>query len=300
MLPVGGGDRRRQPDRLCRVDRLAGRNAARPVAGGGRARRLRPETTGLSAARDRICEFGAVRVRARAGRLVPVARQPEGRSSWPRGPTHRVARAGAAGRAVGVERSRTLPRLRRGFPARRAQRALRPALPRTAARPSPRSTPSEPPLCTAALARRLLEGRLRRVRLASLAHFFGVPTSPCHRALPDAEATAQVLVRLIGLAQEIGARRLWTCARWRRRASERSMKARTGPRCAHPSRRLPLSRPPRPGAVRRTRPRPAGAAGQLFPQRAPAPSVEAALLALDRSSGASSAPSSRPPSKSSA
>jgi DNA polymerase-3 subunit epsilon len=67
---------------------------------------------------------------------------------------------------------------------------------------------SEPPLCTAGLARRLLEGRLRRVGLASLAHFFGVPTKPCHRALPDAEATAQVLVHLIGLAQEIGARRL--------------------------------------------------------------------------------------------
>jgi DNA polymerase-3 subunit epsilon len=67
---------------------------------------------------------------------------------------------------------------------------------------------SEPPLCTAALARRLLEGRLRRVGLASLAHFFGVPTEPCHRALPDAEATAQVLVHLIGLAQERGARKL--------------------------------------------------------------------------------------------
>src|SRR5206468_4992740 len=67
---------------------------------------------------------------------------------------------------------------------------------------------SEPPLCTAALARRLLEGRLRRVGLASLAHFFGVESTPCHRALPDAEATAQVLIQLIGLAQEVGARRL--------------------------------------------------------------------------------------------
>src|SRR4029453_14201754 len=67
---------------------------------------------------------------------------------------------------------------------------------------------SQPPLCTAALARRLLEGRLRRVGLASLAHFFGIPTRPCHRALPDAEATAQVLVHLIGLAQELGAMRL--------------------------------------------------------------------------------------------
>src|SRR5207244_13225406 len=67
---------------------------------------------------------------------------------------------------------------------------------------------SEPPLCTAALARRLLEGRLRRVGLASLANFFGVATRPCHRALPDAEATAEVLVHLLALAQELGARRL--------------------------------------------------------------------------------------------
>src|SRR5205814_8712241 len=67
---------------------------------------------------------------------------------------------------------------------------------------------SEPPLCTAALARRLLEGRVRRVGLASLANFFGVSTRPCHRALPDAEATAEVLVHLIGLAQELGARHL--------------------------------------------------------------------------------------------
>src|SRR5207248_10940260 len=66
----------------------------------------------------------------------------------------------------------------------------------------------EPPLCTAALARRLLEGRRRRVGLASLAEFFGVSTRPCHRALPDAEATAEVLLQQIGLAQELGATRL--------------------------------------------------------------------------------------------
>src|SRR5213078_2542307 len=63
-------------------------------------------------------------------------------------------------------------------------------------------------MCTAALARRLLARRVRRVRLASLADFFGVPTTPCHRALPDAQATAEILVHLIGLAQELGARRL--------------------------------------------------------------------------------------------
>ncbi|HUH14348.1 MAG TPA: exonuclease domain-containing protein, partial [Gaiellaceae bacterium] len=55
------------------------------------------------------------------------------------------------------------------------------------------------------LARRLLEGRLSRVGLASLAHFFGTAAQPCHRALPDAEATGEILLALIGLAQERGA-----------------------------------------------------------------------------------------------
>ena len=56
------------------------------------------------------------------------------------------------------------------------------------------------------LARRLLAGRTRRVGLAALAHFLGVPTEPCHRALPDARATAEILLVLVGLAQERGAR----------------------------------------------------------------------------------------------
>jgi DNA polymerase III subunit epsilon len=63
-----------------------------------------------------------------------------------------------------------------------------------------------PVVDTVALARRLLAGRVRRVGLSSLAHFFGTSVHPCHRALPDAQATAEVLVALIGLAQERGAR----------------------------------------------------------------------------------------------
>jgi len=55
------------------------------------------------------------------------------------------------------------------------------------------------------LARRLLAGRLSRVGLASLAHFFGTAVRPCHRALADAEATAEILLALLGLAQERGA-----------------------------------------------------------------------------------------------
>src|SRR4029453_12306773 len=63
-----------------------------------------------------------------------------------------------------------------------------------------------PVVDTVGLARRLLEGRTRRAGLASLAQFFGTAAQPCHRALPDAQATAEILIQLIGLAQERGAR----------------------------------------------------------------------------------------------
>src|SRR6185295_4528554 len=62
-----------------------------------------------------------------------------------------------------------------------------------------------PVVDTVWLARRVLAGRIQRVGLASLAHFFGTATRPCHRALADAEATAEILLALIGLAQERGA-----------------------------------------------------------------------------------------------
>ena len=142
---------------------------------------------------------------------------------------------------------------------------------------------SEPPLCTAALARRLLEGRRRRVGLASLADFFGVPTAPCHRALPDAEATAQVLVRLIGLSQELGARRL----------SELRALAAPRKRRVYDKRSLARGAPARPGVylfhdrhgqvlyVGRSRDLRARLRSYFRSERQ-RPSVEAALLALDR------------------
>jgi hypothetical protein len=61
-----------------------------------------------------------------------------------------------------------------------------------------------PVVDTVGLARRLL-GR-QPANLASLAYRFATDARPCHRALPDAEATAEILVRLIGMAQERGAR----------------------------------------------------------------------------------------------
>ena len=142
---------------------------------------------------------------------------------------------------------------------------------------------SEPPLCTAALARRLLEGRLRRVGLASLANFFGVPTEPCHRALPDAEATAQVLVHLIGLAQERGAR---TLSELRGLAAPRK-------RRVHGKRQLARGAPSRPGVYlfrdRHDQVLYVGRARDLrarlrsyFRSDRQRPSVEAALLALAR------------------
>ena len=57
---------------------------------------------------------------------------------------------------------------------------------------------------TVGLARRLL-GR-QPANLGALAHRFVTEARPCHRALPDAEATAEILLRLIGMAQERGAR----------------------------------------------------------------------------------------------
>jgi len=62
-----------------------------------------------------------------------------------------------------------------------------------------------PVVDTLVLARRLLGRRIERYTLASLADFFGVQDAPCHRALPDARATAAVLARLVELARERGA-----------------------------------------------------------------------------------------------
>jgi DNA polymerase-3 subunit epsilon len=62
-----------------------------------------------------------------------------------------------------------------------------------------------PVVDTVALARRLMAGRLPRMTLATLSERFDTAVRPCHRALPDAEATAEVLVHLLGLAQERGA-----------------------------------------------------------------------------------------------
>jgi DNA polymerase-3 subunit epsilon len=56
-------------------------------------------------------------------------------------------------------------------------------------------------LDTAVLARLLLgPDDVPDCRLATLADYFGAKTTPCHRALPDAKATADVLAGLLNLA----------------------------------------------------------------------------------------------------
>ena len=90
---------------------------------------------------------------------------------------------------------------------------------------------------TVSLARNVLRGRVERTSLASLSFFFGVSVEPCHRALPDAQATAEVFVRLIGLAQERG---VATVAGLEELAAPR-------PRRVHGKRRLAHGAPERPG-----------------------------------------------------
>ena len=64
---------------------------------------------------------------------------------------------------------------------------------------------ASPTLDTVLLVRRILAGRIESASLAALAHFFGTSVEPCHRALADARATAEILTGLIELAREDGA-----------------------------------------------------------------------------------------------
>ena len=242
------------------------------------------ETTGLSAVRSHICEIGAVRVRA----LEPVDSfqslvnpgvalpEPVARLTGLREQELRRAPpvSSVLGRFLAFAGDELLVAHNARFDQRFLERQLLVLHGRRL---------SEPPLCTAALARRLLEGRLRRVSLASLADFFGVPTRPCHRALPDAEATAQVLVQLIGLAQEIGARHLSDlralAAPRRRRVYDKRSLARGAP--SRPGISLFRDRHGQVLYVGRARDLRARLRSYFRSERQ-RPSVEAALLALER------------------
>jgi DNA polymerase-3 subunit epsilon len=164
------------------------------------------ETTGLSPGRSRICEIGAVRVRELAldatfETLVnPGTPLPSLVSALTGLADAELRRAPVAARAVqrflAFAGDRVLvahnARFDVAFLDREVERLTGRRLAATV-------------VDTVALARRLLAGRVSRLSLASLAYFFGTAARPCHRALPDAEATAEILVGLIGLAQERGA-----------------------------------------------------------------------------------------------
>jgi DNA polymerase III subunit epsilon len=69
--------------------------------------------------------------------------------------------------------------------------------------------PAFPVLDTAALARSVLgEDEVPDCKLATLAEFFGARTRPCHRALADAKATADVLQGLLRRLESAGVRTL--------------------------------------------------------------------------------------------
>ncbi|TML69777.1 MAG: hypothetical protein E6G11_08925 [Actinobacteria bacterium] len=165
------------------------------------------ETTGLSATSCRICEIGAVRIRAfelvetfetlvNPGTLLPSfvsaltgIREQDLRRA-PRPETAVRGFLAFAGDAPLVAHNAR-------FDVAFLDRAVERLTGRRCAAPV---------IDTVWLARRLLDRRSERFSLAQLAHFFGVSARPCHRALPDAVATAEVLVFLLGLAQERGAR----------------------------------------------------------------------------------------------
>jgi len=167
------------------------------------------ETTGLSAARDRICEIGAVRIRAleleatfetlvRPG--LPLPRRITTltgirEADLRRAPAPELAVRRFLAFAGEVPLGAHNARFDVGFLDRAVERLTGRRV-------------AAPVLDTVWLARRLLARRSERYSLRQLAHFFGTSTEPCHRALPDAVATAEILVALLGLAQERGARTL--------------------------------------------------------------------------------------------
>ena len=167
------------------------------------------ETTGLSASRDRMCEIGAVRVKAlaieetfetlvRPGVSLPptIARLTGLRESELRGaPRPELALRRFLAFAGDAPLAAHNARFDVGFLDRAVERLTGRRV-------------AAPVVDTVWLARRLLHRRSERFSLAQLAHFFGTSCEPCHRALPDAVATAEILVALLGLAQERGARTL--------------------------------------------------------------------------------------------
>ena len=242
------------------------------------------ETTGLSPASARICEIGAVRVEALELTATFETLANPG-----------VRLAPAVGALTGIDdrelrRAPSVPAAVRRFLAFAGDSVLvahnarfdLAFLDRETERQTGRRI-AAPVIDTVGLARRLLAGRTSRAGLASLARFFGTSVRPCHRALPDAEATAEILLCLIGLAQERGAE---TVADLQELGATRA-------RRVHAKRSLAFGAPERPGVYlfldRAGQVLYVGRARDLrarlrsyFRSERQRPAVEAALGALDR------------------
>ena len=165
------------------------------------------ETTGLRPGTAAICEIGAVRIRDL---------EPAGEFETLVDPGLRIAPGASAITGLRNEHLRGAPR-----PAEAVRRFLDFAGDAVLVahnarfdlafldRETERLTGSRiaaPVVDTVLLARTLLAGRVKGFSLGQLAWFLGTDSRPCHRALPDARATAELLLALIGLAQERGAR----------------------------------------------------------------------------------------------
>jgi DNA polymerase-3 subunit epsilon len=163
------------------------------------------ETTGSRAGTDRVTEVGAVQV---AGGRIQGEFQTLVRPDCPIPPAitrltgiHELLLAGAprfsqvAGRLVDFLGSGTLVAHNAAFDLRFLVAELaRAGLP----------PPANPVLCTVRLARRLLP-ELRSCNLDSLATHFGFRFQARHRALGDAQVTAQLLRELLKISQVRGA-----------------------------------------------------------------------------------------------
>ncbi len=165
------------------------------------------ETTGLRPGTSAICEIGAVRIREL---------EPAGEFETLVDPGLRIAPAASAVTGLRNEQLRGAPR-----PAEAVRRFLDFAGDAVLVAHNARfdlafldretelltgSRIAAPVVDTVLLARTLLAGRVKGFSLGQLAWWLGTDARPCHRALPDARATAELLLALIGLAQERGAR----------------------------------------------------------------------------------------------
>lgn len=163
------------------------------------------ETTGGSPAGSRITEVGAVRVRG-GERIGVFESLVNPGSAIPRTITHLtgIDDAMVAGAPPIEWVLPSFAEFARGcvFVAHNARfdfTFLNVALDRLDYDPLP-----PPPVCTAKLARRVVWPDVPNVRLQTLAQYFRTAVRPTHRALPDAEACAEVLHGLLELGGRLG------------------------------------------------------------------------------------------------